>query len=766
MTRPPLLACIVCLPLVEPCLADAPKDICINEISAIGIGHDWVELYNASPVTIDCRPLILRDSLDASGNALPLCVSSLKPGERRTVTCPNLLNGNGEELALFDIEGKLIDSATYGRQTFNLTYGRRTDGAEDWCYQHISERLPNGTVPEDVPPVIVAAPYHWPLSPGANEPVLVSAAVVAAEGLASVEVLFVASEEKPGPAAEWTRAPCQDDGTGDDERAGDGRYTGGIPGFPAGTAVYYRFHAVDYKGNETVAPSEEDAFGVRFGYTPPPIRINEILVSNRSNVRYKNGEEFFPSDWIELHNARDEAMDLTGWSLSDRRTTALTFPLLGKGLKVIPAKGYLLIWAQRHIPEELEDAVGVNFSLSRNGEEIVLFAADGFSVVDSVAYPLMASDASYGRVPDGSGEFQILESPTPAGGTTYPPRRVEVLSYEPLLPAIGEPVTVKVWISQALSVESAEIYHWLMDESRTPLFDDGTHGDATAGDRIFTTQIGPFHDSGGLHFAAEVKARDTALLRDPEPQSLWYQIPLSWRPSGFVKINEVFAAGHLCCCGCMAFQSVTGPLEPRNFVEVRNTGNAAASMSELYLTDDPLDYKKAKLVPVDYKEKLAPGAHHVAWYYGGDETLVLSPEGGVLFLTDGKKVLDAVTYGAAVAGQAYGYFPQDSESWGLGDPSPGSPNGDSFFLRADGNADLELDLTDAVVALHHLFGGEPGDCVDALDADDSGVLELTDPIYLLGYLFLGGPAPLAPFPDLGPDATPDPLDCETFSIAR
>jgi len=61
-----------------------------------------------------------------------------------------------------------------------------------------------------------------------------------------------------------------------------------------------------------------------------------------------------------------------------------------------------------------------------------------------------------------------------------------------------------------------------------------------------------------------------------------------------------------------------------------------------------------------------------------------------------------------------------------------------------------------------LFGASPAGCLDALDSDDDGAVTITDPIFLLSYLFRGGAAPRSPFPDLGPDATPDSLDCVEF----
>jgi hypothetical protein len=79
------------------------------------------------------------------------------------------------------------------------------------------------------------------------------------------------------------------------------------------------------------------------------------------------------------------------------------------------------------------------------------------------------------------------------------------------------------------------------------------------------------------------------------------------------------------------------------------------------------------------------------------------------------------------------------------------------FKRGDADASGALDLTDAIFTLQHLFmGGTKPPCVDAADSDDSGALDLTDAIYVLQFLFMGGTKPLPPGPDsCGPDPTAD-----------
>jgi hypothetical protein len=76
------------------------------------------------------------------------------------------------------------------------------------------------------------------------------------------------------------------------------------------------------------------------------------------------------------------------------------------------------------------------------------------------------------------------------------------------------------------------------------------------------------------------------------------------------------------------------------------------------------------------------------------------------------------------------------------------------FRRGYINADPLLDLTDAVDLLGYLYlqGVEPDPPI-AGDLNDDGKLDVSDPIYLLAYLFTGGDEPPAPFHELGPDPT-------------
>jgi hypothetical protein len=71
------------------------------------------------------------------------------------------------------------------------------------------------------------------------------------------------------------------------------------------------------------------------------------------------------------------------------------------------------------------------------------------------------------------------------------------------------------------------------------------------------------------------------------------------------------------------------------------------------------------------------------------------------------------------------------------------------IIRGDGTGDGHVDISDPVSLLQYLFLGREVPCAFALDADASQSLEITDSIFVLEHLFLGGPAPKPPYPDCG-----------------
>jgi hypothetical protein len=85
------------------------------------------------------------------------------------------------------------------------------------------------------------------------------------------------------------------------------------------------------------------------------------------------------------------------------------------------------------------------------------------------------------------------------------------------------------------------------------------------------------------------------------------------------------------------------------------------------------------------------------------------------------------------------------------------------FVRGDANLDGLVDISDAVFVLGFLFlGSLPPLCDDAADVDDSGRIEITDAVRLLDHLFRGALEPPPPYPERGSDPSPDALSCKGY----
>ncbi|MCA8960134.1 MAG: hypothetical protein KDC38_06455 [Planctomycetes bacterium] len=88
--------------------------------------------------------------------------------------------------------------------------------------------------------------------------------------------------------------------------------------------------------------------------------------------------------------------------------------------------------------------------------------------------------------------------------------------------------------------------------------------------------------------------------------------------------------------------------------------------------------------------------------------------------------------------------------------------GKSEMIRGDVNADGRLNIADVVAAYSvAVMGIGVFLCEDAADFDDDGVVTETDAIALALSYFLGGPLPVSPWPNCGPDPTADDLTCQT-----
>ena len=139
----------------------------------------------------------------------------------------------------------------------------------------------------------------------------------------------------------------------------------------------------------------------------PTLSLNEFMASNVSTLTDANGGT---PDWIELVNTGDEAVDLTGFFLSDDATQLGRGPL-PEGVEV-EAGGYVLFLCDSDVTD---DPQFLPFRLSAGGEELILSYdfGDGPEIVEQTSFTGQTSDVSMARIPDGDGEWAESTSPSP-----------------------------------------------------------------------------------------------------------------------------------------------------------------------------------------------------------------------------------------------------------------------------------------------------------------------------------------------------------------
>ena len=125
--------------------------------------------------------------------------------------------------------------------------------------------------------------------------------------------------------------------------------------------------------------------------------ITEFMASNNNGIIDGDGNA---SDWIEIHNAGDAAMDLAGYRLTDDpgRLNRWVLPSI-----VLDAGGYLVVFASGQERDDYVDAQGnrhTNFRLGAEGEYLALVSPAGLVVSEfgsaQTDYPAQITDVSYG----------------------------------------------------------------------------------------------------------------------------------------------------------------------------------------------------------------------------------------------------------------------------------------------------------------------------------------------------------------------------------
>ncbi|NLG36948.1 MAG: hypothetical protein GX549_02940, partial [Clostridiales bacterium] len=136
-----------------------------------------------------------------------------------------------------------------------------------------------------------------------------------------------------------------------------------------------------------------------------PLVISEVMTSNNITLTDEDGEY---CDWIELYNRGTEAIDLTGYGLSDREESPRrwVFPSV-----TIEPGAYLLVFASGKDRVDPSGVLHTSFRLNSIKETVVVSNERGI-ILDSVTITDLASDNSTARV-GGGDVWEVFTAATP-----------------------------------------------------------------------------------------------------------------------------------------------------------------------------------------------------------------------------------------------------------------------------------------------------------------------------------------------------------------
>jgi CotH kinase protein/Lamin Tail Domain/Putative Ig domain/PA14 domain len=153
---------------------------------------------------------------------------------------------------------------------------------------------------------------------------------------------------------------------------------------------------------------------------PVQVYLNEWLADNLTTHADPADGQY--EDWFEIYNPGATAVDLGGCYFTDNLTNKFQFEVPENGHYVVPAQGYLLVWADNESGQNNTNQADlhVSFALSKSGEAVGLFSADGV-LVDAVTFGAQTTDKSEGRLPDGSGTIAVLAQASPGAANSVQP---------------------------------------------------------------------------------------------------------------------------------------------------------------------------------------------------------------------------------------------------------------------------------------------------------------------------------------------------------
>ena len=223
------------------------------------------------------------------------------------------------------------------------------------------------------------------------------------------------------------------------------------------------------------SPGAEDIYTLPM---PGSIKINEVMTNPVTGQ----------SDWIELYNTTDTAVNIGGWFLSDATGSDVnsTKYEIAQGVAV-PAYGYYTFYEGTTFGNILDPGCNVPFGLSSKGEQVYLQSGEDGGLTgyfESEDFDAAATGVTFGRYLKSTGtyNFVAMSSPTPNAENSYPvvgPIIISEIMYNPPQGSDAEYLELYNTSSSPVTLQSydSELYRnvaWGFSDGITYTFPLGT----------------------------------------------------------------------------------------------------------------------------------------------------------------------------------------------------------------------------------------------------------------------------------------------------
>ena len=397
--------------------------IIINEVSANSFGPDWIELYNDSASLVSLAGLSISDdaadpvryvfgqgvSIDSGGYLVVYADSNPVAGQ---ISLGFGLSASGEGVYLYDASENLLDSVEFGSQITGHTIGR-VGPNRIWDLNTPTPRAANTAC-------LTGNKYNLCINEW-----LADANIVFGDdfieiynpGQLPVEIsgLYITDNPINQPTKSQFRNLSFIDGFGLLVLTADSSRNPGHVDFRLSAdqemialtdSAFKVIDKVLYRPQTTDISQGADPEGSHsysFFAIPTPgtlntetIVINEILAHSHADA----------SDWIELYNRSSQAIDISGWYLSDDPGDIKKFEVPAGTL--LQPDQYAVFYEDIHFGESV---IPSGFGLSEGGETLYLYAAkDGqfTGYRTSEDFGASQTDVSLGRYQQSTGAYNFV----------------------------------------------------------------------------------------------------------------------------------------------------------------------------------------------------------------------------------------------------------------------------------------------------------------------------------------------------------------------